>query len=158
MEVVIVVLIGLGVVGAASRMRLLRPMAKVLIKTGMTVTEATATVASAIAEQVNDLAAHVRPDHATGTVVEEEAIHDAAGAAPAVPNWLDNTDLLQIDGIGPKVSGHLRNAGIETITQLAASRGPETAGDTRCCWPPLWGHRFHCLARAGPGVARSGQA
>ena len=47
MEEVIVVLIGLGVVAAAPRVRILRPMAKVVLKTGMTVTEATVTVAAA---------------------------------------------------------------------------------------------------------------
>ena len=54
--------------------------------------------------------------------MDAEAAHEAAGAAPEVPIGLDNTDLLQIDGIGPKVSGHLKNAGVETITQLAATR------------------------------------
>jgi large subunit ribosomal protein L21 len=85
------------------------------------VTNATVTVAAVITKQVNDLVAHAHTDHASKTIVDAEAAHEITGAAPQVPKWLDNTDLLQIDGIGPKVSGHLKNAGVSTITQLAAT-------------------------------------
>lgn len=118
----VVVVIGLGVVAAGPRVRVLRPVLKLVLKTGFAVTEATITFASVITQQISDLAAHVRADHANGTVMETEAAREAVGAAPAVPAWLDNTDLLQIDGVGPKVSGLLKNAGIETITQLAVTQ------------------------------------
>ena len=55
-------------------------------------------------------------------LADRDAVHAATGTATEVPEGLDNTDLLQIDGIGPKVSGHLKHAGVQTITQLAATR------------------------------------
>ena len=116
------VLIGLGVVAAAPRVRILRTLAKVVLKTGMAVAEATVTVASTVTEQVSDLVAHARADHAKETIVATEVAHEPAGSAPGVPIGLDNADLLQIDGIGPKVSGLLKSAGVETIVQLAATR------------------------------------
>jgi predicted flap endonuclease-1-like 5' DNA nuclease len=102
-------LLGLGLVAAAPNIPVLRPLAKMVVWTGMAVTEATVSVATVITEQVHD---HMGNHHASTAI---------AGVAPVVPSWLDNTDLLQIDGIGPKVSGHLRNAGIATITQLAVT-------------------------------------
>ena len=116
------VLVGLGVVAAAPRVRILRPVAKVVLKTGMAVAEATITIVSVVTEQVSDLVAHARADHGKETIVDTEVAHEPAGATPEVPIGLDNADLLQIDGIGPKVSGLMKNAGVETITQLAATR------------------------------------
>ncbi|MCB0236527.1 MAG: DUF4332 domain-containing protein [Anaerolineae bacterium] len=110
-------LIGLGVLAAAPRIPGLRPVVKVVIKTGMAVTEVTVAVAATVAEEVSDLVAHVRPDHAG-----ETARHaDVAAETPVVPEWLDNTDFLQIDGIGPKVSAILKDASIETIMQMAST-------------------------------------
>ena len=119
---VFVALIGLGLVAVAPRIQVLRPAIRAVIKTWMAVTEASVTAAAVITEQVSDLVAHARADHGSHTIVGAEAAHEAADAAPEVSQGLDNTDLLQIDGIGPKVSGHLKNAGVRSITQLAATR------------------------------------
>ena len=122
MEEAIIVLIGLGVVATSPRVPVLRAMVKAVVKTGMIVAEAAVTVAAVVGEQVSDLVGHAGADHARETIVDAEAPNETAGAASEFRNSLANTDLLQIDGIGPKVSGYLRNAGIDTITQLATAQ------------------------------------
>ncbi|NJN81595.1 MAG: hypothetical protein HC802_04440 [Caldilineaceae bacterium] len=99
---VFLALIGVGILAAAPSIPILRPIAKGAIKTGIGVTETTITVASVIKERMAD--ARVNGALQVG-----------------VPPWLDDTDMLQIDGVGPKVSGHLNNAGVVTISQLAVT-------------------------------------
>jgi large subunit ribosomal protein L17 len=120
MEEVILALIGLGVVATSPRVPVLRGITKAIIKTGMAVAGAAVAVAVLTEKRVNDLAGHAGADHAIETIAD--ASNETAGAASIHPSSFDNADLLQIDGIGPKVSGHLRNAGIENITQLAAAQ------------------------------------
>ncbi len=42
-------------------------------------------------------------------------------APPAAPKPFDDADLVQIDGIGPKIADLLRNAGIGSVSQLAVA-------------------------------------
>lgn len=129
-------LIGIGVAAAAPRSRLLRPVAKVIIKSGMAVTSATVAVAVLVTEEVGDLMARVRPEESEDagqeTTPTEAAASDAASAAdsPAratVPGDGDEAppaapgDLTRISGIGPKVADLLHAAGIASFQQLAAS-------------------------------------
>lgn len=107
MEELVVVVIALGAVAAAPSVRVLRPAVKAVIKTSMAATEATREVCTMTADRVRGLDARRR------------ARSEPSGAALAIPEWLDNNDLLQIDGVGPKVSAHLKNGGVETIMELA---------------------------------------
>lgn len=106
---VIITLLGLGLVAAAPSIPGLRSVAKVAVKTGMSVTETTVAVATIVSEQVNDRLIH---SHTRHTITEVDQ---------GIPSWLDDTDLLLIDGIGPKVSGHLTRAGVSSISQLAVT-------------------------------------
>lgn len=114
-------LIGLGVLAAAPRIPVLRSATKVVVKTGLAVTDATVTFATFVTEEVGDLVAHVREDRTEEAAPEVELADETAGDVTQVPPWLDNTDFLQIDGIGPKVSAILKAAGIDTIMQMAAT-------------------------------------
>lgn len=114
-------LIGLGVLAAAPRIPVVRSVTKVVLKTGLAVTDVTVTLATFVTEEVGDFVAHIRTHHAEEAVSDAGLTDEAIGETTQVPPWLDNTDFLQIDGIGPKVSAILKNAGIETIMQMAAS-------------------------------------
>lgn len=105
----IIALIGLGFVVEAPRLRLLRPVAKAVVKAGIVATDATTTVAAVATEQVSDLVAHIKINRTNEFT------------ADGIPTWLDITDLLLIDGVGLKVSGHLNNAGVSSLTQLATT-------------------------------------
>ena len=118
----IIALIGLGLVAAAPGIPVLRPVVRAAIEAGMTMTAATVAVTALISERATERVARAHPDHATETSMDAEVARDAVGPPPTAPKWLVNTDLLQIDGIDPQISGHLKNAGVETITQLAATR------------------------------------
>jgi predicted flap endonuclease-1-like 5' DNA nuclease len=66
-------LFGLGVAAAAPFVPGLRPIAKAVVKGGMAVADATVTVAVVVAEEVGDLAAHLREGRAGGASAEEAA-------------------------------------------------------------------------------------
>lgn len=54
----------------------------------------------------------------SGWPAQGQALHDAP---PPAPKPFDNTDLVQIDGIGPKIAQLLKDHGIATVDQLAAA-------------------------------------
>jgi predicted flap endonuclease-1-like 5' DNA nuclease len=138
---VIGALLGIGVAAAAPRSRLLRPVAKVIIKSGMAVTDATIAVAVLVTEEVGDLVAKVR-SHGTGDEAQETVAADGAAAdvnptpdaatrAPAPPATAPTAadpapaaaadDLTRISGIGPKAANLLHAAGITSYAQLATA-------------------------------------
>lgn len=54
----------------------------------------------------------------TSWPAKAQAILDAP---PPAPKPFDDADLVQIDGIGPKIADLLRNAGVGTVSQLAVA-------------------------------------
>lgn len=136
---VIGALLGIGVAAAAPRSRLLRPVAKVIIKSGMAVTDATIAVAVLVTEEVGDLVAKIRSEEtgdeaqetvaADGAATDVNPTPDAAPRAPAPPATAPTAadpapaadDLTRISGIGPKAAALLHAAGITSYAQLAAS-------------------------------------
>lgn len=122
----------------------LRPVAKAAVKSGMalanTAKGAAGVAAGAIAvtaQQLSGLAAQISPEKKTG----DEALADgelppevtdgAAGQPAGVMTSDENTtdqiepeavdDLVQINGIGPKIATMLQEAGITSLAKLAAT-------------------------------------
>lgn len=136
---VIGALLGIGVAAAAPRSRLLRPVAKVIIKSGMAITDATIAVAVLVTEEVGDLVAKIRSEEtgdeaqetvaADGAAVDVNPTPDAPPRAPAPPATAPTAadpaaaadDLTRISGIGPKAANLLHAAGIASYAQLAAA-------------------------------------
>lgn len=131
----IAALLGLGVAAAAPFVPGLRSVAKAVVKGGMAVADATATVAAVVAEEVGDLAAHLRADEAAAETTPVDASDAGTAAAAraedvAVPSDLAAAgaetplvayELTDVHGVGPKSAALLQAAGITTVAQLAAA-------------------------------------
>lgn len=94
-------LLGLGVAAAAPFVPGLRPIAKAVVKGGMAVADATVTVAVVVAEEVGDLAAHLRESRAGGAGAEEAAAVASASetaAAPAADGPAETVDSVHLAG------------------------------------------------------------
>lgn len=153
----LVALLGLGVAAAAPFLPGLRPVAKVVVKSGMAVVDATVTVAAAVAEEVNVLAVHLREsrtgeadavdtaaaaavagdrgDTLAADIGAEKASDGEAGAEFAVADVSPLADsaapaaseasvvytLTDVNGVGPKTAALLQEAGITTVAQLAGA-------------------------------------
>ncbi|HNS02918.1 MAG TPA: DUF4332 domain-containing protein [Anaerolineae bacterium] len=133
----IAALLGLGVAAAAPFVPGLRSVAKAVVKGGMAVADATATVAAVVAEEVGDLAAHLRADEAAAETTPVDASDAGTAAAAraedvAAPSGLAAAaagaeaplvayELTDVHGVGPKSAALLQAAGITTVAQLAAA-------------------------------------
>ncbi len=142
-------LVGIGVAAAAPFVPGLRPVAKAVVKSGLAVAGATMTVATVIAEEVSDLAAHLRSDQdapagtddpeademaqaAAPEATASDGAAEAAAAAPTAASPVDAPapsldaapapdDLTRVAGVGPKIAAMLQEAGITTFAQLAVT-------------------------------------
>jgi predicted flap endonuclease-1-like 5' DNA nuclease len=117
-------LVGIGVAAAAPFVPGLRPVAKAVVKSGLAVAGATMTVATAIAGEVSDLAAHLRSDQDAPAGADQPAAAETAQAdapAPSMDAASAPDDLTRVAGVGPKIAAMLQEAGITTFAQLAVT-------------------------------------
>lgn len=78
-------LVAIGVVAAAPRSRVLRPVAKAVLKGGMAVAGATVAIAAVVTEEVGDLVAKARSEHASEAIVEGGTASAGSAAEPEDP-------------------------------------------------------------------------
>lgn len=123
---VIAALVGLGVVAAAPRSRVLRPVAKAVLKSGMAVAGATVAVAAVITEEVGDLVAKARSEHAGETIVEGEATPVEEVDLAAEPS-IDAVQAVEpVDADAPadgKPAAAVSTPGLRPLAKAAAKSG-----------------------------------
>ncbi|MEZ4768279.1 MAG: helix-hairpin-helix domain-containing protein [Caldilineales bacterium] len=133
-------LIGIGVLAAAPGVPVLRGVAKLVVKNGMAVADATAVVveatvatAAVVGRQVSEMTGHLHPHDASETVGDGEAaatVPESADVGDVPPAAVEpargaeavgpvRDDLIIIKGVGPKTVVLLHNAGINTFVKLA---------------------------------------
>ena len=132
--------IGIGLVLLAPSIPIVRGVAKLAVKGGLTVTDKTKAIVTATGKHWSDLATQAEtertgapgPEDVDGPIepapteapttadTGQEATSPAAEAAVAAPKPAARMeDLTEIKGIGPKMAGLLNEAGIQTLAQLA---------------------------------------
>ena len=84
---------------------------------------------------------------------EEIPIAETTQAKPSAPPPTELDDLTVIEGIGPKISATLEEAGIRTFAQLAASKPPVLKGilldaGIRIAFPDTWPQQAALAAKA----------
>jgi predicted flap endonuclease-1-like 5' DNA nuclease len=100
-------------------------------------------------------------EHAEGHEVEAHAAHvepahEAAVAAPA--RAVGSDDLSQIDGIGPKIAGALRGAGISTFADLASREPEQIERVVRAAGVRMIGHADSWVKQAKTALEKHQQA
>ncbi len=118
-------LLGIGVATTAPFVPGLRPVAKAVVKGGMTVAGAAVTVAAVVAEEVSDLAAHLRPGHAHETSItgaEETAAKAVETKAPDVAAE-EATEAEPAQTTGGVTIVAATSAGLRPVSKAAVKGG-----------------------------------
>lgn len=117
-------LFGLGVAAAAPFVPGLRPIAKAVVKGGMAVAEATVTVAVVVAEEVGDLATHLRESRAGGAGAEEAAaVASAIETAQASASEAPPEAFASVNLAGDAAAAAPSTPALRPVTKAAVKGG-----------------------------------